>query len=173
MAASKPAPTPPPTSSTGSRPNAAIPNSRASPPSRPSSRSIPEPSMPIVRPSIHGPISLPLPSTSNASSKPSVAIGASKACTGFSMSSSRTTSPDTGPGTAPRTWLSSDASRSASSGTATPKAASKSAENERHGTPNSCSRSSKSRVNLDSEPWLGERSPIDADEVPSAPSLGL
>ena len=51
--------------------------------------------------------------------------GVSKACTGSSMSSSRTISPDTDKGTAQRTWPSFDASLSTSSALTKPREASK------------------------------------------------
>ena len=64
-------------------------------------------------------------STSNASPPARAAIGASKACTGCSMSSSRTICRATAPATAPRTWPSSAASPSASSAPTKPREASK------------------------------------------------
>ena len=63
-------------------------------------------------------------STSTASPPPSEDTGASKVCTGSSMSSSRTISPDTDKGTAQRTWPSFDASLSTSSALTKPREAS-------------------------------------------------
>lgn len=72
----------------------------------------PEPSMPTDQPSIPEPISLPHRSTSSVSPRRSVAIGASKACIGYSMSSSKTICRDTEQVTALKTWRSSAASPS-------------------------------------------------------------
>src|ERR1700688_4602552 len=68
------------------------------------------------------------------------AIGASRACTGCSMWSSRTTCRATALATAPKTWPSSAASRSASCAPTNPKGASKPGANQRVGIPSSSSK---------------------------------
>lgn len=72
------------------------------------------------------------------------ATGASKACTGSWMSSSRTICRATEPATVPKTWPSSDASPSASYAPTRPREASKPVESAPAGTRNSCSKSSSS-----------------------------
>jgi hypothetical protein len=91
MAASKRAPIRLPALSIGSSAIEATPGSRALRTSRPCSRSTPAPNTSIAAASTHVTISLRRPSTSNASPEARAAIGASRACTGCSMSSSRTT----------------------------------------------------------------------------------
>ena len=83
----------------------------------------------------------PRRSTSNGSPPDRAAIGASRACTGCSMWSSRTTCRVTAPATAPRTWPSSAASRLASCAPTNPKGASKPVGNQRAGIPSSSSKS--------------------------------
>lgn len=90
------------------------------------------------------PTSAPRPSISSGSPRASAAIGASKACIGCSMSSSRTTCRDIEPATAPKTWPSSAASPSTSCATTKPRAASKRDENAPHGTQTFCSKFSRS-----------------------------
>src|SRR6202453_5218818 len=159
------APTPPRRRSTGSCPNAAIRGSRASPTSRPSSRSITGPSMPTARPSTPAPTSARRRSTSSASPKGFAAIGAWKACTGCSTSSSRTICRAIAPVTAPRTWRSSAASPSISSAATKPTAASRPAESEPDGTPIFSCRCSRLSVNPDSVPG---RSPAPAGTARSS-----
>src|ERR1019366_2452493 len=120
MAASKPAPTPPRRRSTGSCRIAAIRGNRVSPPSRPSSRSTPGPNMPTAPLAIPAPTSAPRHSTSNAPPRDVAPIGASRACTGCSTSSSAMICRDTEPATAQKTWPSSAASLSTSSATTKP-----------------------------------------------------
>jgi predicted transposase YbfD/YdcC len=84
------------------------------------------------------------PSTSNGSPGPPEAIGASKACIGCSMSSSRTTCRAIEPATVPKTWPSSAASPSASSAPTRTRAASRYAASAQAGARTSCSISSRS-----------------------------
>jgi predicted transposase YbfD/YdcC len=76
-------------------------------------------------------------STSNASPARDEVIGASKACIGCSMSSSKTIFPATDPATVPKTWPSYGASHSIWCAPTKPREASKPAGRERGGTPNS------------------------------------
>src|SRR5665647_2762266 len=119
-------------------------------PSRPSSRSTPGPNMPTAPLAIPAPTSAPRHSTSNAPPRDVAAIGASRACTGCSTSSSAMICRDTEPATAQKTWPSSAASLSTSSATTKPPGALKPAENAQAGAPISSSRFSRSGVNPDS-----------------------
>src|SRR5216684_8066678 len=115
----------PPTRSIGSCPIAAIPANPASPPSRLWSRSSRALNMPIAVASTHAFTSPRRRSTSSASLARPGAIGVSKACTGCSTSSSKTTCHTIEPATVPRTWLSSDASPSTSCAPTNPREASR------------------------------------------------
>ena len=140
-AASRPASLPPRKSSTGSRATNPIRVNHASKTSLRFFRYSIEPNTltdPHATPESTSP---PRRSTSNGSPPDRAAIGASRACTGCSTWSSRTTSRDTAPATAPRTWPSFAASRSASCAPTNPKGASKPAGNQRAGIPSSSSKS--------------------------------
>src|SRR5258708_3503190 len=154
MDASKRALTPPPPMSPGSPRIAATRDSRASTPSRPSSRFTPALNMPTAAAAPRrATTSAPLPATSSASPPQHAATGASRACTGCSTSPSRTTCRAIAPVTAPRTWLPCAASPSTSCASTNQKAASRQSAKPQVGTQTSCSRSfNKNDVNLDSLP---------------------
>jgi hypothetical protein len=114
MAVSRRGSIPPPTRSIGSHPIAAIQANPASPTSRPWSRSIRAPNTPTAAAPTRAFISPQRRSISSVSPGPHAAIGASKACTGCSTSSSKTIFPASAPAMAPKTWLSCGASRSIS-----------------------------------------------------------
>ena len=142
MAASRPAPSPHPTTSTGSDPTEAIPANQGSRASRPSPKSSTAPNIPIGAVSTRAFISVRPPSTSNALPQDAGDIGAWRAFTGCSMSNSRTTCPGTEQATAPRTWPSSAASLSTYYAPTPEKEASRRVEKPPAGTQNSCSKSS-------------------------------
>ena len=96
------------------------------------------PNMPIAAASIPVSISSRRLSTSSASPARHGAIGASRACTGSSMSSSRMICRATVSAMAPKTWLSSGASHSIWCVPIRPKEASKPVASARVGAPNSC-----------------------------------
>src|SRR5262252_6857808 len=137
MVGSRPASTRHPGTSIGSCPSEAIRANRASKPSRPSSRSTPAPNTGTAAASRPGSTSHLRRSTSNVSPPRHGVIGASKACTGCSMSSSKTIFPATGPATAPKTWPSYDASHSIWCAPTKPREASKPAGKGQDGAPNS------------------------------------
>jgi predicted transposase YbfD/YdcC len=133
--------------STGSLRSAAIRASRASPASRPSSRSTAVSSMRIVPPPTHGTSSARLRSTSTGSPKPHAVIGASKACIGCSMSNSAMTCHATEPATVPGTWPLYGALPSISFAPKMPREASRHDESEQAGIPPSSSKYFKSNEN--------------------------
>ena len=83
------------------------------------------PNMPTAAPSTRTTIISSAPLDIERLARGARATGASRACTGCSMSSSRTTCRATAPATGPRTWPSSAASRSASCAPTRPRAASR------------------------------------------------
>src|SRR5208337_258145 len=113
-AASKPASTPPPKRSIGSKATGPIRASRVSQASGRFFAWSTKPNTPTAARSIRGSIFRRRRSTSSASPPARAATGGWRACIGCSTSSSRTTSHAIAPATAPRTWPSSAASSSVS-----------------------------------------------------------
>jgi predicted transposase YbfD/YdcC len=130
--------------STGSHPKEAIQASRASIPSRPSSKSTLASNTPIAAASTPATISPPRRAISNASPTGLAAIGVSRACIGCSTSNSRTISRATAPATGRKTWRWSAASLSAWYAQTSSRKASNLAAKPPVGTRTSCSKSSRS-----------------------------